>query len=133
MKCLLCRFATVEIDEIFQHYVDFHLIESTNHYLRTLFERDSNSCLKKTCDICKQVFYRDRKLKKHNFLNHIQLGHQRRQNRRINILRCDIFTTYSIILEQHLDQHDFFNSEQLVDDFLDVVENKFVPNKKVEV
>ena len=79
------------------------------------------------------MFYRDRKLKNRNFLNHIQLGGQRRQNRPINILRCDIFTTYIINFEQHSDYYDFFNSEQLVDDFLDVVENKFAPNKKVEV
>ena len=79
------------------------------------------------------MFYGDRKLKKHNCLNHIQLRGQRRQNRPVNILRCDIFTTYFINFEQHSDHYDFFDSEQLVNDFLDVVENKFVPNKKVKV
>ena len=56
MKYLICTFETFDVEEIFQHYVDFHKIESTNYYLKTLFERDNNCCIKQTCDVCGGTF-----------------------------------------------------------------------------
>ena len=108
MKCLLCRFTSP--DDLFQHHVNFYWIEKTNYYLKTLFERDSNSCLKRTCDVCGETFYRDRKLKNHNFIKHLQIGGRRGQNKPINVLRQDIFTIYSINFEQHSEHYDFLNS-----------------------
>ena len=51
MKCLICAFETSDVDQIFQHYVDFHKIGSTNCYLKALFEKDTNCCVKLTCDV----------------------------------------------------------------------------------
>ena len=66
-------------------------------------------------------------------MKHCQIGGRTRQNRPVNILKRDIFTIYSISFEQHFNAYDFFNSEQIVNDFLHVVENKFVVSGNVEV
>ena len=41
--------------------------------------------------------------------------------------------TFSINFDQHQDLYNFYDSEKLVDDFLSVVELKFLPTKNVEV
>ena len=81
MKCLLCSFSNPDVDEVFQHYVNFHKIENTNYCLKALFESDNNCCII-------AVF--------------------------ILLILIDILL--SMI---------FFNLERIVNEFLDVVGNRF--------
>ena len=56
MKCLICTFEISYVEQIFQHYVDFHKIESKNYYLKALIEKDTNCSIRQTCDVCGEFF-----------------------------------------------------------------------------
>ena len=131
MKYLLCSFSSSDVDEIFQVYVSFYKVENTNYYLKALFERDNNCCLKRTCAVCCETFCKDRELKKHN--QHYQTGERQAENKPINILKRDIFIIYSINFDQHSDFYDSFNPERIMNEFLDMVDNRFAVNGHVEV
>ena len=65
--------------------------------------------------------------KNHNFLSHYQFGGQLPvENKPTNILkRSNFLTTFSINFDQHQDFDDFFYSEKLVNDFLNVFKLTF--------
>ena len=134
MRFLLCELNSSNVDELSRHYVQFHKIKKTNYYFKALFEKDSNSCLKIISDTCGKSYYRRRELKNHIFLNHYQLRGQRpAQNKLLNTLRrSSLLTIYSINFEQHSNFYDFFNSEQVVEEFLNVVEGNLVATDTVE-
>ena len=87
MKCLICSFQNNEVDEIFQHYVNFHLIDSANNYLKALFEIDNNSLLQKKCVVCNEMFHKNRDFKNHNFIKHYQVSGVQSANKPLNILK----------------------------------------------
>ena len=66
---------------------------------------------------------------------HYQFGGQCSvQDKPINILkRSNFLTIFSINYDQHSDFYNFYNSEQIIDNFSTVVENRFAPGKSVEV
>ena len=97
-----------------------------------LFEKDTNCCIKQTGDVYGEIFYKDRDLKNHNFIRHYQVRGAQSANKPLNILKRDGFVIYSINFEQHSDFYDFFNSERIVNDFLDVVDRRFVITDHVE-
>ena len=134
MKRLLCEVDSANVDELFSHCIQFHHINKTN-YFKKLFESYQKSCFKKKCYRRKQIFHRCRKLKNHYFLSHYQFGGQLPvESKAANILRRSNFLmTFSINFDQHQDFYNFYDSEKLVDDFLSVVELKFLPTKNVEV
>ena len=98
MKCLIRTFKTSDVKEIFQRYVNFHKIESTNYYLKALFKRDNNCYIKQTCDACGEIFHKKRYLKNHNFIRQYQVGGAQNGNKPLNILKKDGFIIYSIFL-----------------------------------
>ena len=52
------------------------------------------------------------------------------EDKAIDILRFPGFTIYSIECQKHKDFYDFFNSEEVVDDFLRNAKYKFKPGRR---
>ena len=68
-------------------------------------------------------------------MKHYQIeGRHPVENKPLNALkRGNALTIYYINFEQHSNFYDFFNSEQIVEEFLNVVETNFVPEDYVDV
>ena len=72
--------------------------------------------------------------KKHNIWSHYQFGGQLpAENKPINILKLRNFLKTLSNFDQHQDFYNFFDSEKLLDDFLNVFQLKFLPMENVEV
>ena len=68
---------------------------------------------------------------KHNFLKHYSDGERKpAEYETIDVIRKDI-TIYQISFEKHSNEYDFFNAEEVVDDFLFNVKNLFQPSTTV--
>ena len=131
MKCLLCNVNFLSEDELRNHYIWQHLIDENDVYLNDLFRPDS-FC--EGCDICQTEFENSRSKKNHMFLFHYGQMGSNRENRQlpINILKRGGITYYTISSDQHKNYYDFFN-EQIVDDFLSSVYNRFNPDKEYKI
>ena len=134
MKYLLCLINFTNNHELFQHYVDYHRINERNYYFKQLSETDPNACFETKCYRCEEIFSRCRDPKNHNFLRHYQTGRRCpiREKPICILKRGNALTTYSKSVDQHSDFENFFNSEEIVDEFLAVVEDRFVPTENVE-
>ena len=74
------------------------------------------------------------KKKNHNFIFHReqQVGGSTNQQLPLNVLRSGVITYFSINYYQHRTFYDFFDSEKIVDSFLNLFQRPFAPNKKVK-
>ena len=108
-----------------------HLINENDVSLNDLFNPDT---VYKGCDICQLEFEKSRSKKTHMFLFHYgQMGGIRGNGQLpINILKRGPITYYTISYDQHKNYYDFFN-EQIVDNFLSSVYNKFNPDKDCKI
>ena len=79
--------------------------------------------------------FRNHRLKKnHNFIFHReqQVGGSANQQLPLNILRRGVITYFSMNYYQHKTFYDFFDSEKIVDSFLNTFQRSFVPIKKAK-
>ena len=105
-----------------------HSINENNYFFRELFSPDSVS---KQRDECKLEFKNCRLKKNHNFLLYYnQVGGRRTQQLPISVLRRGPIFYYSINFDQHKKFYDFYD-EEIVDDFLNSVYERFVSGKNV--
>ena len=134
MKCLLCKYVSTQNDEeLLNHYIYFHNINENNYYFKELLSLDSNSHYPKYCDKCKRAISTCRVKKNHSFLKHYQQIDGFLNNRPINISRRGPVTYFSINFSLHSNFYNLFDGEKTIDDFIEVVRQKFVPNDNAEV
>ena len=128
MKCLLCNVNFSSEDELRNHYIWKHLINGNDVYLNDLFKPDG---IYTRCDICQIEFENSRSKKNHMLLFHYgQIGGNRGNDQLpVNILIRGPITYYTISQDKHKSFFDFFN-EQIVDNFLASVYNRFNPDKE---
>ena len=69
-----------------------------------------------------KFFIETKIFKNHNFTKSAE---RNQQNKPLIILKKNGFVIYSINFEQHNNSYDFFNSEKIMDEFLNVVDKKF--------
>ena len=66
---------------------------------------------------------------KHNFLKHYLDGERKSaEYKPIDIIKKQDITLYQISFEKHSDEYDFFNSEEVANDFLFNVKRIFKPS-----
>lgn len=129
MECLLCHFYSGNISELKDHYGRFHVVNNSDSYFLDLFQPDT---LDRKCSICSIVFPTCRIKKNHIFLYHYnQLGGVRNaQMAPSNTLKRGIITYYSVNFQQHDAYYDFYSSD-MIDVFLNVVHDTFVPQRNL--
>ena len=129
MKFLLCNFKNSNLDYLKKHYIDFHQVDSENHFFRKLFEEgQSNVFHGKKCIRCKEFLPTVKSKRYHDFIKHYELGKDaiQSENKPVSIITVGPIKIYEIRFEQHSADYDFFNSEEVVDDFLFKVKNRIV-------
>ena len=122
-------FFSQSIPELKDHYCGTHAVEPSNSHFLDLFESDT---LDRKCTICSAIFPTCRNKKNHMFLSHYNQrgGAGNAERAPLNISRRGHITYYSVNFRQHGDCYDFHSSD-MVDVFLDVVHQVFVPQRNI--
>ena len=126
MKCLLCSLSFSNQNELYDHYVQFHKIDTSNWFFKNLFDKKNLKILKK-CLRCEEFIYDTKAKAEHDFLNHFSEGKEEPFENKPLIIKNlqNRITIYSIEYSKHKDSYNFFDSEKCVSDFLNNCRNKF--------
>ena len=124
MKCLLCNFQSNNQNEVRNHYIHFHRVDSKNEFFKKIFAEEKNVFYRKRCLRCQEYLPTSRFKISHNFLKHYNDSETVVDNKPITVTEVSAVKKYEITCQQHSDSYDFFNSEKLVDRFLLWVKGK---------
>ena len=122
MKCLCCNQSFDDQFSQKEHYVTCHNIDENNYFFRKLFTRD-NLFVPRKCFHCDYFCLNRRDKKRHNFLTHYQIEEKPLKRTFFD----ESLQRQCINFSEHGNHYDFFDSRELVSDFLTVFENVFVP------
>ena len=118
MRCLLCSSTLENQEDLLGHYIDYHNVDENNWLPQKLFQIKNNTVLKR-CVRCDEFLTTDKYKSVHNFLQHYDEGKNIPfEDKPIDILRFTGLTIYFVEFQKHKDFYNFFNSEELVDNFL---------------
>ena len=109
--------------------MDFHNVDENNHFFRKLFTRD-NVFIPRKCFHCDHFCINRRNEKNHNFLSQHQLGGRQptEEKPRKKTFLDENFKSYCVNFLEHWSFYNFYNSREVVLEFLTVFENNFIPN-----
>ena len=128
MKCLLCNY---DGEQIRLHYIQCHRINKNNYFFKQLFQKN-NFCIEKTCIRCHKFIPTNKFMIQHNFLEHYESGERKpAEFKSIDIIRNKDILIYQIDFNKHSEEYDFYNSHEIVDDFLLNVSALYKPKNKV--
>ena len=131
MNCLLCNYKLPDVHNLKMHYTSYHRINPANFFFLQLFNQE-NKLVCKECLRCHEFLTAKAFMDKHNFLKHYSDGEKKpAEYKTIDIVRKKGITIYQISFEKHSNEYDFFNAEEVVDDFLFNVKNLFEPSTSV--
>ena len=131
MKCLLCEYKSNNVADINKHYIVYHKINERNFFFLQLFD-NQNGLIRRDCLRCHEFLTTKLFMTNHNFLKHYLDGERKpAEYKPIDIIKKQDITLYQISFEKHSDEYDFFNSEEVVDDFLFNVKRVFKPSNSV--
>ena len=126
MKCLLCKFSTVNEEELKNHYINFHNIDENNSFFKKIIETKNDVLVGERCQKCNEFIPTLKYRNYHNFLNHYIDGKDIQvEDKPISIVEIGSnIRKFEIKYSDHSDFYDFHNAEKLVDEFLKVVSRK---------
>ena len=127
MKCLVCDFKNNDLEDLKKNYINFHQVDSGNRFFRRLFEEGQNNVFYGgKCVRCKEFLPTAKSKKHHDFMKHYEFGKDAAlpEEKPISIITVRAIKIYEIRFENHSSDYDFFNSEQVVDEFLLNVKNR---------
>ena len=131
MKRLLCDYISNSIDDIKKHYTNYHKINKNNFFFQQLL-LNQNGFLNCDCVRCHEFKTTKKFLAKHNFLKHYTDGERKPPEfKPIDVIRNQEVTIYQITFEKHSEEYDFYNSTEVVEDFLFNVKRLYKPANKV--
>ena len=129
MKCLLCNFKNNSLEELKKHYLNHHRVDSGNCFFNKIFaakEKEENNVFHgKKCVRCGEFLPTVRSKLHHDLLKHYELGRETAtEDKPVTIITVSPIKIYEIRFENHSSDYNFFNSEQVVDEFLFNVKNR---------
>ena len=129
MNCLLCNFVDSRgKDQLFKHYVFYHKINPRNYFFLHLFKDNENSLICKECVRCHEFLISKVEYNKYNILKHYEDGENKPiELKAVEIIKKEDITIYQISFSKHSQEYDFFDPEQVVDEFLFNAKNLFKP------
>ena len=131
MKCLLCEYKSNNVDDIRKHYIVYHKVNERNFFFLQLFD-NQNGLICRDCLRCHEFLTTKLFMTKHNFLKHYLEGERKpAEFKPIDIIKKQDITLYQISFEKHSDEYDFYNAEEVVEDFLFNVKRVFKPTNNV--
>ena len=128
MKCLLCSYNG---DRIKEHYIVYHKINKNNYFFKQLFQKN-NFCIERCCIRCSKFIPTNKFIIQHNFLERYESGERKpAEYKSITVIKNKEVLIYQIDFTKHSEEYYFYNSQQIVDDFLLNVYRLFKPKNKV--
>ena len=128
MKCLLCNY---DGDHIKKHYIDYHRINKNNYFFKQLFQKN-NFCIEQNCIRCQKFIPTNKFMVQHNFLEHYESGERKpAEFKSVDIIKNKEITIYQISFDKHSEEYDFYNSHEIIEDFLLNVKSLYKPKYKV--
>ena len=101
------------------------MLMKTIFFFQKLFQIKNKTVLK-CCVRCEEFLTTDKHKSVHHFLKHYDEGKNISfEDKPIAILRFNGLTIYSVEFQKHKDFYNFFNSEEVVDNFFRNVKYKF--------
>ena len=119
MNCLLCNYKSPDVNNLKKQYMSCHRINPANFFFLQLFNQE-NKLVCKECLRCHEFLTTKAFMDKHN--------KKPAEYKTIDIIRKKDITIYQISFEKHSNEYEFFNAEEVVDDFLFNVKNLFEPS-----
>ena len=127
MKCLLSDFKNKSPQELRKHHLEHHQVDSENRFFKKIFAAEkkelNNTFHGKKCIKCGEFLPTVRSKLHHDFLKHYELGRGSVAAVEDTPIRITALGPIKIY-ENHSSDYDFFNSEQIVDEFLFAVKNR---------
>ena len=131
MKCLLFNYSEDDLAKIEEHYVNYHRINKNNFFFRQLM-LNKDALLNIDCIRCQKFIATKKCLSQHNFLKHYVDGEKKpAEFKTIDIRKDNQIIISNINFEKHSDEYNFYNLQELVDEFLFNVKSRFKPANKV--
>ena len=128
MKCLLCNY---DGEHITQHYIRYHRINKNNYFFKQLFQKN-NFCIEKTCIRCHKFIPTNKFMIQHNFLEHYEFDERKpAEFKSIDIIKNKDITIYQIDFNKHSEEYNFYDSHEIVDDFLLNIKTLYKPKNNV--
>ena len=124
MKCLLCKFISKDKLEIENHYINFHNVDKENVYFKKLIGKKNNVFFGEKCSKCDEFIPTTDFKRSHNFLKHYKDGKEFDEKPILIVEIGSNIKKYEINFSEHSSFYDFFDSANLVDDFLSTVKRK---------
>ena len=111
--------------------MQYHRINKNNYLFKQLSQKN-NFCIEKTCIRCHKFIPTNKFMIQHNFLEHYEFGERKpAEFKSIDIIKNKDITIYQIDFNKHSEEYDFYNSHEIVDDFLLNVKTLYKPKNKV--
>ena len=90
MKCLFFNFQSIDQNEVKNHYINFHRVDSKNEFFQKIFVGDKNVFYGKRCLRCQEYLPTSRFKIYHNFLKNCNDGETVVDNKPITVTenRC---------------------------------------------
>ena len=124
MKCLLCEFNSNETQKLRDHYIAQHKVDIENQFFKKLFDEKKNIFYGKKCVRCGEFLPTTRYKNYHDFLKHYESGKNIIEEKPLIVSNIGSVKKFEITHQAHSQYYDFYNSENLVDEFLFNVKNK---------
>ena len=124
MKCLLCNFTSNETQKMKDHYIAHHKVDIENQFFKKLFDGKKNVFYGKKCVRCSEFLPTSRYKNYHDFLKHYESGKNIIEEKPLLVSNIGSIKKFEINYQAHSQYYDFYNSENLVDEFLFNVKNK---------
>ena len=125
-KCLLCISSFDTEEELIQHYINYHKADETNKFFQKLFQPQKQHSIFRNCLRCGDFLTTSSCKVKHDFLEHYEQGQDSIfEDKPLEIKNNNQILKYEISVKKFSEYYDFYNSEELVNDFLNNVRSKF--------
>ena len=132
MQCLLCNQKSTNIENLKEHYINFHNVDKDNNYFKKLIDqikKKKNVIYRRNCHYCNEFVYVNKA--EHDFLKHynreIVFGGGGNDSssvaRPINVTYSGVIKKFEITFKEHSSYYDFFDSVAVVDGFLAEIKN----------
>ena len=118
MKCTLCKFTTVNKEELKNHYINFHNVDEKNEYFKKIMEFENDVLVGERCRKCNEFIPTLNYRNYHNFLKHYDDGMES-EDKPMSIVKIgNNIKKFEIKYSDHSDFYDFHNADKIVDEFL---------------
>ena len=119
MKRLLCSSSFDNDEELIEHIITYHNIDSNNRFLQKPFQSNKNCSVFYKCLRCDDFLTTSDFKIKHDFLKHYNEGDKDLfEDKPVDVEKTANLLKFEITVNKHGDYYDFENSEEVVDDFL---------------